>query len=285
MSDYSDYFGHLKAKYPHLEQADRVGKFLRADVETAFLAVQADMETQNLELVTVAGATVDADTIVAPADGEQWLVWDEALRTEQGPGAGDAFENYWAYLATWDSDEAAWDFDLLPPGAIIINGNTGHVLIFEILMGWIPISEAGGSIDGNVGKSVARATYDFDLHGGTVGLIILPAMVPPRAMVTRAYFHVDETIVENPVPGGATIDIGLLGGALWTPSLVGGAGAENFEEDTTYDTAVDGTAANMVLNGVSGSPIAIDIAVADLTAGKMTIFVEYQLLDDPIVVL
>ena len=286
MPTVSKYFGSLVAAFPHLEAADRVGKDLRADVETAMLAVQADMAIQDMELVTVQAATVDADTIVAPADGAVILVWDEVARTEGGPQAGDAFEGEWAALATWDDDESEYTFAAPPVGTLVVNAATGHVWIFETLMGWVPFCEAGSGNDGPVAKGVARATYDFDVHGGEVGTIPLPASIPPRALITKSYFHVDETVVENAVPGGATISFGMMGGGqIFVASLVGGAGVENYVADTTYDGDHDGAAANMTISGAVTSPLAIAIDVAALTAGKVTLFVEYQQLDDAVIIL
>ena len=111
-------------------------------------------------------------------------------------------------------------------------------------------------------KRVAKATYDFDVHGGATGAIGLGVFVPAGAIIQRCTGNVLDTLASD---GSATVAIA--------------AGTDVLNAATAFNHAdmvgVDVHLADATPVVAAGGEITWTIAVAALTAGKYDIFVEY----------
>lgn len=119
-------------------------------------------------------------------------------------------------------------------------------------------------------KRTIEATYDFAVSGGVVGDIGLGVFLPDNAVVTD--LMIDEVTALTTAGGSATISLELgVGadspGALFT--LL--AFAAGFVPGANYPTILAGVTAKTT----KAAELSLTIAVADLTAGKLRIYVEY----------
>jgi hypothetical protein len=109
---------------------------------------------------------------------------------------------------------------------------------------------------------VKDAVYDFDTHGGAIGSVSLGLVVPAGAIITKLYTNVDPVLASA---GLATVEIKANGSSLKAATAF---------DDASYIGAQEHALAAPVLVSAD-SELNIDIAVADLTAGKMRIMVEF----------
>lgn len=124
------------------------------------------------------------------------------------------------------------------------------------------------AIRGNYSEGVGgqiKAYYSVVADGGAVGTILLPVKLPLGAIVSRAVIRVTEAFTSG---GSATVAVGLntttdMRGATAIASLTG-----------TVAGVPDGAAANMV-RLTAERQLGVTIAVAALTAGAMTIYIDY----------
>lgn len=125
-------------------------------------------------------------------------------------------------------------------------------------------------LSGNYAQRIAVATYDFAVKGGAQGAISLGVVIPDKAIVTKSFFHVKTAFTSG---GSATVALGT------------GEAANDIKTATAFDDAAyavgnigagisDGAVANMK-KMTADRTIKLTIATADLTAGKVIIFVEY----------
>lgn len=136
-----------------------------------------------------------------------------------------------------------------------------------------PHPEIGTILDRT--KNAMVAVYDFDVDGGTVGVINLvddkgdPAVLPPGAIVTNV---VANTITDLTSGGLATISLGVIADA----DLAAADAFSNYVAGFKAGAPV-GTAATWVGPVVAGlgSRIYAKVAVAALTAGKIYFNIEY----------
>jgi len=109
---------------------------------------------------------------------------------------------------------------------------------------------------------VAKATYDFDTHGGATGDDLgLGVVIPKGAIITRVIGSVNIAFDSG---GSATVAINI------GDTEVNAATAYDHADYTGVDehfTTLTKLSADSVVN--------LDIAVAALTAGNYDIFVEY----------
>lgn len=113
-------------------------------------------------------------------------------------------------------------------------------------------------------KSVrcAKATYDFDVHGGAVADAVgLGVVIPDGAIVTRV---IGSAVTGMTSDGSATVAINV--GTVEVNAATAMDHADYTAVDVHYSTPVK-LAANSEVN--------LDIAVAALTAGVYDIYVEY----------
>lgn len=110
-----------------------------------------------------------------------------------------------------------------------------------------------------------KAYYSVAADGGAVGKIDLPVVLPVGAIVTKVLVRVTQAFTSG---GSATVALTLnstgdLLGATAIASLTG-----------TLDGIPDYAAANTV-RATAERTLGVTIAVAALTAGAMTIYVDY----------
>lgn len=135
-------------------------------------------------------------------------------------------------------------------------------------------------------KNMLKFVYDFAVQGGAVGTVNLlddqgnPAFLPVGAMITRSFLR---TVTALTSGGSATIAFSAIaaGDVLAAAAYTGFSGANVLVEGVST-----GTAANMkgpvtstayTLNGSQGGNVTATIAVATLTAGKISGYIEYVL--------
>lgn len=127
--------------------------------------------------------------------------------------------------------------------------------------------------DGLHARRVARATYDFAEHGGTAGTIGLGVTLPDNALIQRVWYKQQTAFTSG---GAATVSFGWAGStaALTTDQAFNHA---NYSE-ALHDGIQLGTVATMT-EMTAAKEIAITIGTANLTAGKVIMFVEYVMVD------
>jgi len=138
-----------------------------------------------------------------------------------------------------------------------------------------PLKLADMAADGIQVKRTARATYDFSVHGGVSGDIELGitaaaaavVTIPNNAIVTRAWWDVTDPLTSG---GSAQVAFKVEGAAdLQTAAVLGTHGTAGLHEGIPVDSA-----ATMV-KLTAARNLVMTISVADLTAGILTLFVEY----------
>ena len=114
---------------------------------------------------------------------------------------------------------------------------------------------------------IVKATYDFAVHGGAVGDNPIDLKLPGNAIVYNGMIDV----VTDPTSGGAaTVALKIEGAAdLLAATAIASVTGQ-------VDTIPNGTAANAV-KLTEERTLAVTVATAALTAGKMNIFLEYFL--------
>ena len=116
---------------------------------------------------------------------------------------------------------------------------------------------------------IAKATYDFSVHGGAVGDIALDLKLPDNAIVYQGLIDV----VTDPTSGGAaTVALQIEG----TADLLAATAIASVTGQ--LDTVPDGTAANVVKLTAEQTLTAV-VATAALTAGKFHVYLFYFLSD------
>lgn len=136
----------------------------------------------------------------------------------------------------------------------------------------VPIAMEGSartSSNGSSGpKLVAQATLDAT-GGQAQGTVNLGVSLPKDAVVTRSWLEVTTSFTSG---GAATVALGIATddatGILGATAMAGLAAG--FVEGVQ-----DGTAANFSTKTTAERELIATIATADLTAGKLNLFVEY----------
>ncbi len=136
------------------------------------------------------------------------------------------------------------------------------------------------NIDALHAGRIARATYDFDEHGGAQGVIGLGVTLPDNAIVTRAWYEVLTTL-QSGGGGAATVSIDIP-----TDDVAGIVAAIAISDGTNpwaaglHDAIQTGTLANFAEKCTAARQISITVAGGqDLTAGKFILFAEYVVSD------
>lgn len=118
----------------------------------------------------------------------------------------------------------------------------------------------------------AKATYDFTVVGGAIATIQLPGadIIPAGAIIKKV---IVDNLTSFTSSGSATVAV-TGGGVTITTALAFGTAPLNTAPATgTLTLASSATA----IKASSSAPIAVVIATAALTAGKMDIYIEYTL--------
>ena len=134
---------------------------------------------------------------------------------------------------------------------------------------------AAQSADGLHAKRIARATYDFTVDGGTAGTFGLGVTLPDNAIIVRAFYEVGTTFQSATGPDNATVAITIpTDGDLEVASAINAATDwdEGFHDCVTKGS--DGTASEF-LKLTAAREISLVIGVEDITAGALTVFIEY----------
>ncbi len=106
------------------------------------------------------------------------------------------------------------------------------------------------------------AVYDFETMGGAIGTIDLGLVIPEDAIILRAYTQMLETFGSDDL---AEVSISVNGTELKAAAAF---------DNAAYTGVKAITVASPILMAADGE-VNIGITVADLTAGKMKIIIEY----------
>lgn len=116
-------------------------------------------------------------------------------------------------------------------------------------------------------KQVANFRYDFAKHGGAVGDIVLDSLLPGNAIVTSGAVHVTQQVTS----GGLATVAAMLNSA---EDVLAETAIAGLTTGAILDVVPDGNATNFIL---TAAPIGLTITIGTeaLTAGEMTVFLEY----------
>jgi len=115
-----------------------------------------------------------------------------------------------------------------------------------------------------------EAVYDFSVDGGLVGSVPLndasgsPLNLPEKAIVISSHIEIEAAVTSG---GSATVAFGLIGN---TDAFKAATGKASLTLDAVFAGGND-----LPLKIAAPTPVAVTIAVAALTAGKIRIFIKY----------
>ena len=128
-------------------------------------------------------------------------------------------------------------------------------------------------IEGAIARGVAKFTYDFDAQGGAVGDIVLQGTpLPDNAIIWDGVVD-----VITPLTGGTTVAVTTAQSANDLITAAADTGAPWSTAGTKAIVPVGTQAASIKLTAARAPKIVV--TVADITAGKFNLFVEYYLSD------
>jgi len=115
---------------------------------------------------------------------------------------------------------------------------------------------------------VAKFVYDFANDGGAVGAVVVGAnKIPDNAQVVRGMVHVDTAVLSD---GSATVALGLE----TATDILAATAKASLTLAAKLDTVPVGTAATAVKT-TAARGLTVTVGTAALTAGKITVFLEY----------
>ena len=118
-------------------------------------------------------------------------------------------------------------------------------------------------------KRVAYFEYDFAMDGGAVGDITLRGdRLPNDAVITSGMIHVNTAVTSG---GSATVALKVLSAG----DVLAATAKTSLTLNALLDTVPVGTAATAVRTTSAGLGVTMTVAVAALTAGKITVALEY----------
>jgi len=118
-------------------------------------------------------------------------------------------------------------------------------------------------------KKVAYFEYDFAKDGGAIGAIALRGdRLPNDAVITSGMIHVNAAVTSG---GAVTVTLGVETAVDVLASTLKAALTLN----ALLDTVPAGTAATAVRTTAAGRGLTMTIGVATITAGKITVALEY----------
>lgn len=118
---------------------------------------------------------------------------------------------------------------------------------------------------------VAKFVYDFAKDGGAVGAVVVGAnLIPANALVVRGMVHVDTAVLSG---GSATVALGLE----TATDILAATAKASLTLAAKLDTVPVGTAATAVKT-TAARGLTVTVGTAALTAGKITVFLEYYTL-------
>lgn len=111
--------------------------------------------------------------------------------------------------------------------------------------------------------------YDFAKHGGKVGdIVILPKALPKGCLAMHGMIFCNTQVTSG---GAATIALRLVGSG----DVLAATAISGFTANTAIGTKLDFTAGNSI-NIVQPIELTMTVAVADLTAGKFVVAVQWM---------
>lgn len=131
-----------------------------------------------------------------------------------------------------------------------------------------PYGESGMALGDAIEKGYSNlgqikdALYDFDVHAGAIGEILLGEFVPAGAIITRAWTQMKTTFDSG---GLATVAIKVNGSEIKAATAF---------DDASYTGIKEIPLSDPILISSEGE-VKLDVAAAELTAGKMRIMIEY----------
>jgi hypothetical protein len=156
-----------------------------------------------------------------------------------------------------------------PLGYVV--GTTGEAGIVEVAT---VTSDVAGAVDGLHAVKVAHATFDPSANSGhrTIGAHTLGVTIPAKGIVKRAYYQVVTTCADG-ASDNATLAISVEG-ANDIVTAIAISDVTNVWDAGFHDAKPDGTAAHFVQASVARL-VTVTVAVHELTAGKVIVFLEY----------
>jgi hypothetical protein len=133
--------------------------------------------------------------------------------------------------------------------------------------------ELGSELDKKPG--MLKAVYDFSTQGGAIGDISLKdvegaaAILPSGAIVTKVFIDVVTAVTSD---GAATVAVKSEGAG----DMLSATAKASFTLAALLAGVQDGAVGNMI-RMTADRTIKITVAAADLTAGKLNVFIEYVL--------
>jgi hypothetical protein len=138
------------------------------------------------------------------------------------------------------------------------------------------------NVQENLGGKI-RAIYDFDVHGGAVGVITLGPVLPKGAIVTKGYIHVLTAVAPTST---SLISVGLNSNV----DLRAAANASNLTLNAivpllpSFTAAIPAGDTGVAAGIANAAPIlltadrSLKVAITDaaFTAGKFAIVLEYE---------
>lgn len=156
-------------------------------------------------------------------------------------------------------------------GYATISGVANDIGYCEIMKQRLPSNAAA---DGLVMKGLARATFDAT-GGKAVASYGLGVVLPDNAIITRSWYEVITTFTSAGADAG-TIALGIptddVAGIVAALAISNGG---NIWDAGLHEGIQDGAAANMSVKTTAARELTADVAVQDLTAGKLVLFCEY----------
>ena len=211
------------------------------------VAVSGDVTIANTGAVTIAAGAVEDSMIEALADGEILIGVD-------GTAANNA--------------------KVTVTGGVVI-AKDGVATIQAAAVDETMLSSYAA--DGLHTKRIAKATYSYAEHGGTVSTIGLGVTLPDNAIVVRTFYEVITTLTSNSANDAATIsfDIPTDDAAGLVAATAISAGTNTW--DAGYHEGIqDGTAAAFAVKTTATRELSVTIGVEDIdAAGIVDFFCEY----------
>jgi hypothetical protein len=156
-------------------------------------------------------------------------------------------------------------------GYATISGVLNDIGYCEIIPQRLP-SNAGA--DGLVMKGLARATFDAT-GGKAIASYGLGVILPDNAIITRSWYDVITTFTSAGADAGTialSIPTNDVAGIVAATAISAGG---NIWDAGLHEGIQDGAATNMSVKTTAARELTADVAVQDLTAGKLVLFCEY----------
>jgi hypothetical protein len=156
--------------------------------------------------------------------------------------------------------------------------------LIDSLKNYLPgLKKKGQPTDVNIGSTIsdlqnntvyiAKATYDFAVNGGAIGTVTLPVVIPANAVIMDGMVDVLTTFTTAGANAGTVaIQVEAANDIVAAIAVSNGGNPWNAGR---HDIVPVGTAATSVKTTVARN-VKVVLAVQNVTAGKMNIFLRYM---------